>query len=389
MGGMGGPMGVGKSRSKIQMEPQTGVSFKDVAGADGLYACALPSSALDMEAMVEKTNTRRQRGKREAFFLESVREVLQSMSAELAEVKTCIKEVQASQLFHVYSNYVGMPQKTWDTLSMWYPTEYTGSNLDTEQTWNAEATCHPAFSERDSLNRDTLLAFRNLSPGMQGGLSLPNGPATDLNRKLSGDATQVCSCNYKQWRSTSTDVFVAGSPLRKELEQEAAVFIQRWVRHRNVVEIDSAPPGCSDCDLCSVWLTLDEWKIATGMTNLANSCVASHWAGANQGLRDFDTGLWYRVASIIDPPQEKVQVWPMGDIQSWYSRVLQQSEQDAPFQDRIRHLVLSWIEARKHIPEEARLLIAEGLFKHARFLQQCFYQDPVTPTRDYTQRAST
>merc|ERR1719453_2918776 len=40
-GGMGGPMGgggiggIGKSKSKIQMEPQTGVTFDDVAGADG------------------------------------------------------------------------------------------------------------------------------------------------------------------------------------------------------------------------------------------------------------------------------------------------------------------------------------------------------------------
>merc|ERR1719277_2253633 len=30
-----GPMGAGKSRSKIQMEPQTGVTFQDVAGCDG------------------------------------------------------------------------------------------------------------------------------------------------------------------------------------------------------------------------------------------------------------------------------------------------------------------------------------------------------------------
>mmetsp|Transcript_55943 Transcript_55943/g.102362 ORF Transcript_55943/g.102362 Transcript_55943/m.102362 type:complete len:697 (-) Transcript_55943:39-2129(-) len=36
MGGPGGPgADVGKSRSKIQMEPQTGVTFNDVAGADG------------------------------------------------------------------------------------------------------------------------------------------------------------------------------------------------------------------------------------------------------------------------------------------------------------------------------------------------------------------
>merc|ERR1719393_1010387 len=34
MGG-GGPGGVGKSQSKILMEPQTGVTFKDVAGCDG------------------------------------------------------------------------------------------------------------------------------------------------------------------------------------------------------------------------------------------------------------------------------------------------------------------------------------------------------------------
>merc|ERR1719428_1754530 len=32
---MGGPMGLGKSRSKIQMEPETGVNFADVAGNDG------------------------------------------------------------------------------------------------------------------------------------------------------------------------------------------------------------------------------------------------------------------------------------------------------------------------------------------------------------------
>merc|ERR1719159_1400809 len=32
---MGGPMGLGKSQSKIEMEPNTGVTFDDVAGADG------------------------------------------------------------------------------------------------------------------------------------------------------------------------------------------------------------------------------------------------------------------------------------------------------------------------------------------------------------------
>merc|ERR1719230_1638576 len=31
LGGMGGPVGIGKSKSKIQMEPQTGVTFADVA----------------------------------------------------------------------------------------------------------------------------------------------------------------------------------------------------------------------------------------------------------------------------------------------------------------------------------------------------------------------
>merc|ERR1719262_856142 len=36
MGGMGGPMGqMGQSKSKIQMEPQTGVTFDDVAGCEG------------------------------------------------------------------------------------------------------------------------------------------------------------------------------------------------------------------------------------------------------------------------------------------------------------------------------------------------------------------
>merc|ERR1719450_1511295 len=37
MGGMGGggPMGIGKSKSKVQMEPQTGVTFDDVAGCEG------------------------------------------------------------------------------------------------------------------------------------------------------------------------------------------------------------------------------------------------------------------------------------------------------------------------------------------------------------------
>merc|ERR1719262_2123536 len=35
-GGMGGPFGgIGQSRSKIQMEPQTGVTFEDVAGCEG------------------------------------------------------------------------------------------------------------------------------------------------------------------------------------------------------------------------------------------------------------------------------------------------------------------------------------------------------------------
>merc|ERR1719160_814259 len=35
MGGMGGMGRIGQSRSKIQMEPQTGVTFEDVAGAEG------------------------------------------------------------------------------------------------------------------------------------------------------------------------------------------------------------------------------------------------------------------------------------------------------------------------------------------------------------------
>merc|ERR1719248_11975 len=34
-GGMGGPMGMGKAKSKIQMEPNTGVTFADVAGSEG------------------------------------------------------------------------------------------------------------------------------------------------------------------------------------------------------------------------------------------------------------------------------------------------------------------------------------------------------------------
>merc|ERR1719161_3110409 len=35
MGGPGGMMGIGRSKSKIQLEPQTGVTFDDVAGCEG------------------------------------------------------------------------------------------------------------------------------------------------------------------------------------------------------------------------------------------------------------------------------------------------------------------------------------------------------------------
>merc|ERR1719218_482751 len=35
MGGPGGMMGIGQSKSKIQLEPQTGVTFEDVAGCEG------------------------------------------------------------------------------------------------------------------------------------------------------------------------------------------------------------------------------------------------------------------------------------------------------------------------------------------------------------------
>jgi cell division protease FtsH len=35
MGGPGGPGGIGKAKSQIQMEPNTGVTFADVAGCDG------------------------------------------------------------------------------------------------------------------------------------------------------------------------------------------------------------------------------------------------------------------------------------------------------------------------------------------------------------------
>ena len=34
-GGMGGPMDFGRSKSKFQETPETGVSFDDVAGCDG------------------------------------------------------------------------------------------------------------------------------------------------------------------------------------------------------------------------------------------------------------------------------------------------------------------------------------------------------------------
>ena len=35
MGGPGNPMGMGKSKAQIQMIPDTGVNFEDVAGCDG------------------------------------------------------------------------------------------------------------------------------------------------------------------------------------------------------------------------------------------------------------------------------------------------------------------------------------------------------------------
>jgi cell division protease FtsH len=35
MGGPGNPMGMGKSKAEIQMIPDTGVNFEDVAGCDG------------------------------------------------------------------------------------------------------------------------------------------------------------------------------------------------------------------------------------------------------------------------------------------------------------------------------------------------------------------
>merc|ERR1719482_78074 len=45
MGGPGGPMGMLQNKSKIQMEPQTGVTFEDVAGCD--------ASKLELEEVVD------------------------------------------------------------------------------------------------------------------------------------------------------------------------------------------------------------------------------------------------------------------------------------------------------------------------------------------------
>ena len=97
--------------------------------------------------------------------------------------------------------------------------------------------------------------------------------------------------DYKLWRPSGKSFIKPGSLTAEQLENEAAVTLQRWFRSRfreshTDVEADASEIKSSrssdDSDerldensLKVVWLPLQEWRQATGFTNLELSSIQS------------------------------------------------------------------------------------------------------------------
>jgi len=106
----------------------------------------------------------RRRHKREATFLESVQELLESLSSEIKEVKQCIKELQVAPTSYAstlpYNDFVG----SWDDWSAWYSLGFdeTFSCDGGAPVCSPEATASPA-ADIQVLPRETLLAYQHVS----------------------------------------------------------------------------------------------------------------------------------------------------------------------------------------------------------------------------------
>lgn len=133
--------------------------------------------------MSEKTNTRRHRARREAFFLESVRDILQTLSSEISEVKACIKELQASRNIQPMQSFAGMSDGTWDNW-MWYPSECSSWGHGVDEQLTSTVTSPPVPIYTDVLSRETLLAYRPGPACVERDRSLPAAVSQPIGKSF-------------------------------------------------------------------------------------------------------------------------------------------------------------------------------------------------------------
>ena len=148
----------------------------------------------------------RKRHAREATFLESVREVLQSLSNDVREVKQCIKELQVPlTVYPDMFTYAGNASG-WDDWSAWY-----GLGFDGELTYDAPDSAQgsqPALTSAantTALTREAILAYRCCAQsGKPEDLKL-----CALEGSCSGAGRRKCSRGPGDFRSLPTAAWEA------------------------------------------------------------------------------------------------------------------------------------------------------------------------------------
>lgn len=172
-------------------------------------------------------NTRRQRGKREATFLESIRDVLSRLSDEIADIKLTVKGSQAQQsVYQLTPPAVTYPQY-WEEWNGVFP----GGVEDAVLSYlNPLAPVFKPSIQPEMINhsaakhhRDDLLKWRH-SEG-----AFPKLDEFERTHKVVNDITDALCL----WRPMSKNRFaVRGTKDYEELRAEAALRLQAYFRQR-------------------------------------------------------------------------------------------------------------------------------------------------------------
>lgn len=317
--------------------------------------------------------SRNQRSKKEATFLESVRESLHHLQDEIKGIRAIVEDLKPfPAVRNVQPEFSQVPYDlwhacSWNDFSAWQSLDF-GDCASTLNAWNPNAKefePHPDHSV-DKLSKSEVLLFRDT---LVGGHALgthctllpsahqPHDCALEVTDYTCKDLIDVCfsadlldEFGGMTWQPSKSDMFGEGSPLKDELRIEAAIVIQRWFRCDQSLAAHESRQSSSEGLVEGDDTDNDgNGKIDEGDDNSAEAVAVR---------RAFMASIASTTHTAITPQMDS-ETWTFEQILEWFNAALDEANAIDDRASGAEVLWTRWSEIEHHVPRHLKTKIVK------------------------------